>query len=715
MDLKASPNPLDIVDEPYDLFDLSLDDAKLKQLCVDNLEQDVSHWKQKPWDLETTDKENIAYMLGDQLDTQYLLPHNTPYIDNRLHTSVRAILAYVTGRQAQPNLVPSKNDDKSIRVAKQLEAAVYQHGVNHNINDQFRLAVKNLIVRKRGAIKLRYDENEGPYGDIISESIDPADLVIDRFARYGQDPNRIYHKQKCTVEELIAKFPDKEAQIKQFFSIVQGRFTQMSRMITYWECWFSYYDQNKKKQGVCWFLPNANFVLGKMDNPNWLSKGSDKQQRIVNMTAFPPKPFVWFNYLNTGRSYIDETSLFDQAKPQQDLVNKRGRQIWENADYAVPRLLVNGKVMDEADAIKFVNKNPKTIGMLNKMDADANINNSVFKVEASALPSYVVSTLYDARNEIDTMMGTPSQFRGDQSASGSKNPTLGQDLLQKQQAGALQDDLVEVVNKAYSQYYVLLIQMMKVLLPDDYWVLTKGKDGEYASILLNSDSIDTNVRVGVEMDSTLPLNKEAQRQVALELAKAGRIDDLSLFEMLGLPQADKLADRLQKFKLDPWGYKDSVQQQQFNAEADSDITLLLANRVPEDRDNYSEAYLNHFNTFLTSNRFQQLRPDEQSRLTDFLHQVANKAATTQAMSDAMLDPSGMQTVTHLPAPIPKVQIRAQAEPGTAEQLLHMQQPPNQAANGQAGAIASQTKTSNLNNPANPMNQANPAAPSNAHP
>lgn len=656
-------DPTKVTNEPYELFDLDVPDSDLIKRCARSLNDNINYWEQKPWFLQRTDVENINYILGEQIDEKYLLPHQTRYVDNRVFASVRAILAYATGQTAKPSVKPSKTDDRYKRIARNMQAFLYQHALDHQVNDKMRLAAKNLIIRKRGSLKLRFDENAGPFGDVLTDNIDPADVVIDRFAKYGQDPNTVYFKQRGTIEELVAKFPDKEKEILSFYSILRGTYSQMSRIVTWWECWFTYYDKSsKKRQGLCWFIPDSNIILGKMKNPNWIYTGNDKKDRIKNFASEPPKPFSWLNYWNTGRSYIDETCLLDQALPMQDIVNKRGRQIVENADYANGRTLVDKRVMEESDAKKFVNKGPKTIGMVDTTNTGNDISKAVLQLPGVPLPSYVLEDKFDARNEIDTLMGTPQQFRGEQPAS--KSPTLGQDLLVKNQAAALQDDIVLAINRAWEDYYGKLLQMLLVYSSDDYWIMTEGADGEYAQVTLTDDNIDTNVRLSVQVDSTLPLDKQSQRQMAIQLAQLpGRIDDLSLFEMLGLPEPDKLAERVQKFNISRLQYMESIEQQMYNAEAEQDITLLISNKKPEERDTYGEGYINYWNTFMTTNRYMKLQvkqPQVAQRLIDFLHQVANKAAMTESLKDSMLNPAGMIGGAP-PLPIPKETVRVNVD------------------------------------------------------
>lgn len=681
-------DPQKITNEPYVFFDLDVDDNDLIKRCVRSLNDNISHWEQRPWFLKKTDYENINYLLGEQVDEKYLLPFQTRYVDNRLFASIRAILAYATGQTAKPECLPSKTSDAAKRVARNMQSFLYQHALDHKVNDKMRLSAKNLIVRKRGALKLRFDEYYGPFGDVCTDNIDPSDVVIDRFATYGCDPNTVYFRQRCTIQELVAKFPDKENDILNFYSIVRGTYSQMSRFVTYWECWFTYYDKDKqRRQGLCWFIPDSTIVLGKMRNPNWIYTGSDKKDRIVNFTPEPIKPFVWLNYWNTGRSFIDETCLFDQAMPMQDILNKRGRQIVENADYSNPRMLVDKRVMEESDAKKFVNKHPKTIGLVDTTSSGNDIQKAIMQIPGAQLPSFVLQDKLDARNEIDTILGTPQQFRGDQS-SAAKSPTLGQDLLVKNQAAALQDDIVGAINRGWEDYYIKLLQMLRVYSSDDYWIMTKGADGEYAQVTLTDDNIDTNVRLTVQVDSTLPIDRASQRQIAIQLAQMpGRLDDLSLFEMLGLPEPDKLAERVQKFNVSRLQYMESIEQQLYNAEAEADISLLIANKKPEDRDFYGEEYINYWNTFMTTNRYMKLKPQQQQRLQAFLHDVANKAATSESLKDSMLNPAGMISGMP-PLPIPKETVRLNIDgtpldPQQTAQVANVP-PPQSSANAEPG-------------------------------
>lgn len=649
-------------DEAYETFNLTMPDDRLQKMLIDALDSNVEYWNKKPWDLQTVDKENVNFLLGDQLDDKEFLKTDSKYIDNRLFASTRAILSYATGQLAVPEITPSKGDKVYLKGARNLQSALYQHSLDEKVDSKTRAAVLNLLTRKRGYMKLRWDPNAGMNGDVVTEVCNPEDIIIDRYATYLGNPNTIYHRIRCTVEELCARFPKKDAQIRQAYSIKQGRFTQMSRYVTYFEAWFTYMDDNKPKEGVAWFIPEHNLILDKMPNPNWVYTGDDKKDKIANVLQRPPKPFIWFNYINLGHSFIDETCLFEQARPMQEMLNKRGRQIWENADYVNGRWVASKKSFSQEDAYKVINKGAKTIALVDSDD----VSKTLMNVASAELPAYVYNTLLDARNEIDTMMGTPSVFRG---AQPDQQDTLGRDMMVKQQSGMLQDDLVRAVSTGMEWYYQVKLQMWRTYYTDDYWFQCKGADGKYEFILINGDDIDSNVKIGVQVDSTLPLDKQQIRATSLELWKAGNaIDYRTLMEDLGLPNPEERAERYMKSQLDPQGYMKSIELSNIDMDAESDIMLLIKGKAPEERDDYSQDYFNYFNRFMASNRFQKISspktkenptgdPDAAQRITAFLIAIQHAAAISTGLQELMLDSAGM-----IPTPPPAPPVGAPGAP-----------------------------------------------------
>jgi len=640
-------------DQDYEVFDLKLDDGKLIQMVDRALTDSIDHWKGYPYRLDKADTENIRYWLGDQMKERYISAsgEGLPNMGNRLQTSSRAVLAYVNSRVAQPEVRPSTSDKGAIQYAKDVTQAMYQHGVDHDLATKAKKSTTNLVIQKRGFLKLRFDPLQGAYGDIEVEHISPENIVIDKDAGFKGEPRRIWHKQKCTIEELISKFSEKEEQIKLAFGIGRGVYTQMSKIAEYWEVWFTFYEKGNRKEGLCWYLPTGKVILGKMLNPNFVYTGDDQKDREINFTAFPIKPFIGFNYMNTGKAYIDETSLFEQAKVLQDLYNKRKKQIMDNNDYVNGRVIADGNALEQEDATKYLNKGAKTI-LLIKPSEGKTVQQSVYHVPYTALPNGVVDEAYDVRNEIDQTMGTPNIFRGEQ----SKNNTLGQDERIIQQAGALQDDLASSVDESMQDYYRKLYQMMKVYYTEDHWFQIKGSDGKYDFVVMNSDTMDTNLKISVEAGSTLPSNKKEVRDIAVEASNAGKMDSLSYWEAIQygkLPDPETIVERTQKELNDPASFVADVEQQAFNRDADIDITLLIADKEPPVRDEYGQAYLEHVNKYIMGNKFVLQDKEAQKRIIDHLTNVGVIASRTADLQDTQVDDAQMagmeeQQVNELP-------------------------------------------------------------------
>ncbi len=670
---------LNTSDTDFEELNLDLSDDDLDKMLIQSLQADWDHWNKKPWVLSETDVKNTDFLLGDQLDDKARVNNTDPIIDNRLFSSTRAILSYATGQLAKPDITPSKGDEVIIKGARDIGAALYQHALDEQVDFKVRAAVMNLVSRKRGYLKLHWDPNLGLNGDIVTEVVNPEDVIISRDARYLQNPSRVFFRCRDTVANLCAKYPEKELEIKDAFSVRRGVYSQTSKIVTYFECWFTYLKvpEMQPKEGMSTFIQEKKIILDKMPNPNWVYLKSRKKEMEANITSIPPKPLVTFNYINTGHSYIDETCLIEQAMPLQMALNKRLRQISENADYVNGRWVADKDAFGEEDARNLINKGARTIAMVDMKKNPDPLKN----VAPNALGSWVENTVYDYRNEIDGMMGTPSQFKGAQPDS---KDTLGRDMMIKQQAGALQDDLVRSIAMAMEKYYTILLQMMRVYYTDDYWFQTKGGDGKYEFILINGDKLDSNVKVSVQTDSTLPLDKMSIRSTALSLWQAGQsIDYKTLMEDLGLPNPDVRAERYLKSRIDPINFLKSVEIGQINAEAESDIQLIIAKKAPEERDNYDENYFNYFNKVMASNRFQKLLgtdPQAAQRLTMFLTAIQHAMMQSLNISESLIDQAGIIN-DPMPMPIPKttVKIQGAVDPAQSAQLAGVQ--PDQAAPG----------------------------------
>lgn len=698
--------------KPYVLFNQEMPDDVLDKLLIKELDKDVDHWNLKPWKLRDVDNENVKYFLGDQKGRGPYIKASDDYVDNRLFSSIRAILSYATGQLAVPSITPSKSDDEYLRMAREIQQALYQHSSEEHVEDKVRATIMNLLLRKRGYLKLRFDPNAGIAGDVITEVCNPEDITIDRFAGYMKNPNKIYHRQRSTVDELCAKFPKKANDIYKAYSIKKGVWTQRTQMVTWFEAWFSYFDsKGVPKEGVAMFIPEHHMILDKMPNPNWIYMKSQKKEKQTNVMDYPPKPFINFNYLNLGHSYIDETCLFEQAKPQQDILNQRGQQFNDNISYMNGRWVMSKKAASDQDATKFINRGSKTILLVNAED----VSKAVQVMTPQIMPASVYQSIVDTRNEIDDITGVTALFKGTQPQNQN---TLGRDQMLQNQSTMLQDDIVRAVQTGMELYYKIKLQMFRVYYTDDYWFQVKGGDGKFDFIFLNGDTIDSNVKIGVEVDSTLPLDKANIRATAMNLAKMGKIDQQTLMEDLGLPNPDIRTERWIRSQIDMYTYMQSVEQQMENNDASIDIKLLIAGKIPAERDNYDKEYLDYYNHYVSTNKFTQLEDRQKQAIVQFLQIVQIKAQRTARLGETMLNDAGIldrPPIFPLPKRTMQIKLMGNMNPQTTQGIAQTEgqmftpitgaedaQNPNKQASAQSGP-------SQLNNQAQPGGGGAPTA------
>lgn len=687
--------------EQYEAFNVTMDDDMLDKLLIQSLDADRDHWNQLPWNLQQTDIENVKILFGEQSGQQGFYQNNAPRADNYLLASVRAILSYATGQLAIPEVTPSRSDDDYVKMARNIQSALYQHAEDNNVDQLVRASVTNLIARKRGYLKLRYNPNQGEYGDIITENCNPEDIIISRNAKFMDNPDKIYHRCRGTIDELCNRFPKKSADILAAYGIKQGRFSQMSRLIEWWECWFTYYEKNKPKEGVCWFIAEKHLILDKMPNPNWVYTGNDKKDMKENVSTMPPKPFVWFNYINLGHSFIDETCLVSQARPLQEGLDERAKQFNQNIDFMNGRWVASKKAFSEEAATKFVNKGPRTIAMVNADD----VGKAIQVMTPNPMGPQVYESMQDFRNEMDKILGTPSQFKGDE--PGEQN-TLGRDVMIKQQAGMLQDDLVRAINIGMERYYETLLQMMRVYYTDDYWFSVKGGDGKFDFIMLNGDSIDSDVKIGVQVDSTLPLDKASIRATSMQLWESDHgIDYLTLMEDLGLPNPEIRTERYLRSQIDAYTYMQSIEQSMENNDAEVDIQMLEAGKIPEDRDIYDQDYLNYFNHYITMDKFRTLKQPQQQALLQFLQIVQLKASRSAQLQESMLNDAAIldrPPIFPLPKRTENIRLQGMMSPEQTQQIAQnegqMFQPIAGAESAQSPANQQAAAATQQNNQAN---------------
>jgi hypothetical protein len=588
------------------------------------------------FNLREARNENTRLYVGRQIDVTHLYRFQVPYVENQIFVAVEAIVAYLTNQAPQPEAYPAQDTDQSRKFAMDLEKALMAHGEKFQIKRLLEISVRNLLLKRIGIIYLEFDPNYGKNGEIVPKALDPDHVVIDKNATFGCNPAFICHFQKYSVEELCFKFPEKKKEIFNELGIVRGTPKQMTQEVAVRQVWLTHYDKSGKPQEGC-VTYFGKLVLAKYKNPNWLYASSNK-----NFLDMPKKPFIFLNYINDGQHVIDITTPVEQAGNMQNILNKRGRQIMENADKANGLLVIStDSGLTKDDAMNLTgDPNQKII----IKTAGQPVSQLVYQVPPHQLPSYVMDDKLDQRMTVLNIMGAPTEFTGNDSQQADSEKTLGQSMMQKNQAAGRQDLIGRAIDAFMDLYFKFLVQMMLVWYDDKHFFVYNGGDGDFDYITMHRDLFEDGMAVTVKSGTTLPFDKQRQEAVAMNLAKMGMIDPYNLYRDLHMDRPQKRYDSWFKWKTDPSSLAREVDDAQAESQAYVDFVELLAGKVVKPHDDATtEHVLTHRKQMLTD-KFLKAGKKIQSNFLDHLEKELESLELRTSL-DQMSQEGGVEALS----------------------------------------------------------------------
>lgn len=559
---------------------------------------------------EAANREYLGEYISNQIvDDRY----QDTYRDNRQFTSVRTIVPFLAARVTAAEVTPASGKDSSIQFAHDFEEALQKHAEKQEGKAKVRLSVQDVLTGERvGILKWRYDAQ---LDTVKLEHISPRSVIIGKRGKQFEEPDYICHTLERSVYDLIAMFPDKEQKIKDLFSIDKGIPSQMERIYEINEEWL-WVDVDKKKQlvvGWSW----QNFLFGKIKDPNWNENGN-------NVIETPMVPFVFFNFLNNGMGYIDHTSFIDQASFSQHNYNKRGQTIADNAKYGGTGVPIFAKgAIGQKDVAK-IRFSPIQRVLLDTPDVS-----KAFTVwQSTPLPSYIMEDKVDLRESIDNIWGSNAALRGQE----TNNKTLGQDVINRDQAEGRLSDPVDCIDDSMTRFYKIEAQLMFRYFTEKKYVNYLGNDGKYVSIAILRDTIAENIgiQINVKAGTSLPIDRAQRRATVMELLKMNKIGTLTAYKALDIfddPEAAYKEFILEQ--TDPASSLQEVDKIVFSREANEDLQLVLANEEPEEREDVEQEYLTFLNDWLLTDKYMLLQQNDDkaaARVSAFIDKITAKAS-----------------------------------------------------------------------------------------
>ena len=617
---------------------LSLDipDNELIKNLNYRISDSTAYWDQPMgFNLKQARANNSKLLVGKELETTTLYRYQKMYVENQIFVANESIIAYLTQNPAVPEVIPAQDSITSRKLAIDLEKALKSHSQTVNLNRIVDTMARNLLSKRIAIIYWEFDPDYGDNGEVIPHVVDPEHVILDKNCPLGANPAFICHVLKYSVEEICYRYPEKKKQIFEKLGIQRGTPKQMTKIVAVRRVWLTHYKNGEPIEACVTYF--GDLVLGKYKDPNWnYAKGK-------NFLRTHKKPFTFLNYINDGQHLIDITTPIEQASPMQEILNKRTRQITENADKANGTLVISTSSGLTKDDLQNWTGDPNQ-KLLIKTGGQA-VSQLIYQVPPHDLPAWVINDKLDARTQLLTIMGTPTEFTGTEDGTAGER-TLGQAIMKKNQASGRQDLILRAIHNFLNEYYCALVQMMCVWYDKDHFFVYNGGDGEFDYVTLNRDMIEDGLAIGVKAGIGSNSDKTRQEAIALQLLKMDKISILDAYKDLHLDGAQKRYDNYAKEKADPMAMARDAMEDVSDGRAFVDFTKIMNGVDVKDYTDRSKEYVLTMRKLMLTDEFLDADAKKQNRLLKFIKKVLDNVERRYALDQATqnggveaLDPS----------------------------------------------------------------------------
>lgn len=637
--------------EGGDALTLTLTDEEILQIIGKRVEDSKAYWN-KVLDLDNIRKEAEKYYWNKPFDKDSLYDYQIPYKDNRIFIAIETLLPLVTTNPPQPIAGEAEDTQASRELSKNLETAHLALYEDLYLKAKLQGVVRHLLMGMRlGVLKYHWDTQLGPrregkrVGGIAIDVVRPTRIVIDQNTQDINNPPLVAEFLTTTVEGLAYKFPEKKDELYKSLGIPKGQLTGLGREIGYQEIWFSYFNkEGEREEGVCWRYKSV--LLDKMKNPHF-----NYDEPELNFFDAPKKPYIFFSHLNTGRYPIDDTSFMDQAIPQQDIINKIGRLIAENADQAGAGIVYNTEMLSQETASKLIGDPTEKVGV------KGSVRDAIARLPYNQLQQYVYNLQIDARGEIDNLFGASAPLRGEK----TDIKTLGQEVLaQRSNMGRMQS-LADAIEDGADKLYKGLTQMMKVFWDEPTLLKFIGEGGKTTFMEFSRDKIEDGMTIRVKAGSAMPKDRMSEKNDTIQLAEM--LDPLSIAEGLDKKDPKEWAKRVVYYRFFMDRYVKEVLEVDDQAAQDeqalADIKLVSEGQQPTPPEEVTKEYLATYQNFINSPEFKELPPEVQTAHLQYMRTLVDiakqslKMAPEGAPSGSEAQPTEMAPTEEAPPEAPQ--------------------------------------------------------------
>lgn len=498
-------------------------------------------------DWDEAGKENQNYWLGKQF-TRSEVEKSRAMVDNAIFEALETYLPQVTRRNPEPMITLAKKADRD---NKEYQAWVTE--LQQELGDIADEVVLRLKLKKQarhwaiyllGMIKMGWDmEKDIPSVKVIrgKKLIMDPDSVTDED---GYNGKYIGEHRKMEASKLIKILTGngEEGAVKAVTDAVGEDLGTEVGFIEWWTkeytCWTMEETVLMKKKNLHFnydtveknMIPGAPVIDPMTQQPvmdpttgqPMMGEPTEQETDVKGINHFkaPRIPYIPLVVFNLGNKPVDDTSLIGQNLANQDIINKRNKQIDKNADSMNGAIAVSleraGLTKDEATGVvKAIAK-----GGLVAIPSGS-VQDAVMRLASPGLPADIFNNLYDTRNRVKDIFGTRgSSAAGLESETTVRGKIMNRTLDSDRIGGGFSEYLEQVADQVFNW----MVQLKYVY--DDKYATGEAKP---------------EINVSVKEGSLLPKDSTTIANQAIELSGAGKMSIVDLYKRLDYPNPEELA------------------------------------------------------------------------------------------------------------------------------------------------------------------------------
>lgn len=435
-------------------------------------------------------------------------------IENRIFLSIETLIPIVTNRTPEPVLFTDSDNKEEVDALAKVLVGKYEED---NVRSEVRIATRNWSLYRLGLLKLVYDAQ---MEDFTTKHVRPQRCLFDPVGLTMHEMKYVIELISEPLGEVLTKFPDKKKEILAHLGLM-GDNTDMNTEVNYWEFWTN--------EIVCWKL--GSIILEKSLNVFF-----DFETPENNFLRVPTKPYSELNRVfSLGNSIYDDTSLAEQVRSMQDGIDSIYKNVMEDLGDR-GSLAATGDGISKEELAKIRNGTDDKLWF----EGGTDIRQVMQRIDPKSVNPLSMPLKQEMSNQSDNIMGTHGSSRGEQ---GSQETYRGRQLLKDQDTGRTQP-ISDAIERMMTRVYGLWVQAIKVLWTDEKAVTYTDDKGANEIIRFKGDQIHPGMKLRIKPGSLLPKDKFVERNEALELLGAGRIDDETLYEKLGDPNPKERAKKV---------------------------------------------------------------------------------------------------------------------------------------------------------------------------